>query len=118
MADVQSNELLVLAEQKPDNSGRYKKDGWKLRVVTWFGVTKGGKPWESTKLEKRKFFLDDDDAVKLGKAEGFTLEDMKIIQARWKEIIAMLANPPQVEQAQTQATTPPAQDSDPEMLQY
>ena len=97
MADVESKELLVITEKAPEKGEKYNKDGHKVRVVQWYGKTRQGKAWSSVKLERRKFFLDGDE-TKMGKAEGFTIEDLRAIQPRWKEILALMQNPPPVEQ--------------------
>lgn len=56
-----------------------------IRVVDWIV---NGKHY--VKLEKRDFFMGDGGEWKLGKASGFSLKDMEMIQDNWGEIIAAL----------------------------
>lgn len=102
MADeVKENELLVLAEKKPEKGERWNKPGWKLRVVQWIYARKGknvspGEKGQSTKLEKRQFYFDDEGEIRMGKAEGFDVDDMNAIKASWAKIIALLTCPPAI----------------------
>lgn len=87
-ADIQGIELLVLAEGRPRDDG----STWKLRVVQW--VVDGQS--KSVKLEKRKFFKDEYGNLKMGKAEGFSLDDLKSCNPKWGVIADLMKNPPPV----------------------
>jgi len=95
MADrIEDKDLLVLDSKEIDTSGRYEKPGYKLRIVQWLYARKDGDVGWSVKLERRKYFHNKDGEER-NKADGFSLDDLALIQKRWKEIIEIMKNPPE-----------------------
>ena len=86
MADIKDETLLSISKTEP-------RDGnWtEVRVVRWII---DGEP-KSVRFERRKFYNDKDTGeAKMGKAEGFTIADLKLVAAKWKEIISIIQTPP------------------------
>lgn len=97
MADnrrVEGKELLVLASAEPEAGERYDKNGFRLRVCQWLYEKRDGSVGGSVKLERRQFYLKDGEA-KIGKAEGLTLDDLKLLQDNWKKVVEIMKNPPE-----------------------
>jgi len=93
MADIKSNDRLIVKKvdpQAPEEGNKYGKNGYKLRVVEWIYAKRGGGEGSSISLEKRETFVGDDGDVRIGKAKGFSLEDLALVKANWNEIIAAM----------------------------
>lgn len=91
--DIKGVELLVLQESSADQKGNWKK----VRLVQWVVDGKA----VSVKLEKRGFFKTQDGDIRMGKAEGLGLSDMKLLMVKnnegataWARVMALMENPP------------------------
>jgi hypothetical protein len=97
---VDSKELLVIKQVKPEpasGESKYGKNGYTIRVVQWLYAGKGknkGSVQASTSLEKREFYLTEDGDLRTGKSKGLQLLDLIEVQQKWKEIVAILKDPP------------------------
>jgi hypothetical protein len=56
-------------------------------------------------LEKRDYYTKDGKELP-GKARGFTLEDLAFLHPKWKEMIALMKNPPKPPAAPSPASKP------------
>lgn len=84
---VRGIELLVIKDYP---SKKESGAGVKIRVVQW--VYDNG---SSVKLERRGYFTKEG-RVLTGKAEGLGWSDLEHIRPRWKEIVHLMTNPPEV----------------------
>ena len=112
MADVRSVELLVLR-----NAPSRDKEGCgiKLRVVQWIFKKKEGGEGSSVKFEKRSYFPGPDGDEHTGKAEGFGIDDFKLLKAvvdgetNFVRVMKLMENPPAIKPVA--APEPTADDS-------
>ena len=79
--------LLMVSKTDANDRGEHTE----LGVVQWFIDDEP----KTVMLTKRRFWKDDDGAERF-KPEGFRLVDLKAIQPKWKEIVAIMQNPPKV----------------------
>lgn len=97
---IESRDLFVIKKVEPQaatGEQRYGKQGYSLRVVQWIFSGKGknaGSVKGSVSLEKRETYMSEDGDVRNGKAKGFTIEDLKLIQERWEEVVSAMENAP------------------------
>lgn len=112
--DGKCNVLLLLAEKRPEIGEKWNSDGWTLRVEQWFGISSKGKAWQSTKLAKRKMTFDEDGAVITTSGQGLSLDDLNLVQQNWAQITALLANPPDAEEAAKNQPAPEKAPAKPE----
>lgn len=117
MADdkrIEDKDLLVLLEKSPEAGEKYNKNGFKLRVCQWLYGRRDGSVGGAVKLERRQLYIGDDGTTRNGKAEGFTLDDLGLIQKSWKQIIEIMKNPPEpawpVKEQAPQSAQAPAND--------
>jgi hypothetical protein len=98
---IESKDLLVVKKldpQGPEGESKYGKNGFKLRVVQWLFEGKGknkGTIQASVSLEKRETYLTEDGDVRIGKAKGFSLEDLSTIKDNWAKITSAMLNAPE-----------------------
>lgn len=62
--------------------------GWKLRLIQYFG--EGG---STVKLEKVSYFQAEG-KMREARRHGLGLSDLDILRPRWKEIVAVMKDPP------------------------
>ena len=89
MADIEAVELIVIAQGKEDEKG----NSWKLRLAQW--VVDGEA--KSIKLEKRRFWRNEQGELRTGKADGLRLQDLEACKPHWAKIMELMKNPPSVE---------------------
>lgn len=104
--NIESKQLYLVTEKKNEQQGRSTM----IRVVDWIAEGK-----HYPQLEKREFFTDDQGEWKMGKAKGFTRNDLLLVQDKWGEIMAALGSTlpedqrkPAPAAAAPTAPTPPA----------
>jgi hypothetical protein len=78
---IESKVLLIVQEKSNEERGTKMI----IRVVDWIVDNKN-----YPMLEKRQFFKGADGILKTGKAKGFNLSDLLLIQENWDEIVAAL----------------------------
>lgn len=93
-SEVKSRDILVLSRKDPELGERWNKTGFVIRVVEWLFEKKDGTTGSSISLEKRELYFDEDEAIKNGKAKGFTRAEFEMLRNRADEIDAALAGAP------------------------
>ncbi|MCX5794921.1 MAG: hypothetical protein NTY77_05465 [Elusimicrobia bacterium] len=89
-AEIVGQELMVIKDTGVNDRGNRTK----IRVVRWIVDDEP----KSIVLEKRNFFMYEEEGVepveRMGKCEGFRLNDLKAIYPKLKEISEIMKNPP------------------------
>lgn len=85
--------------------------GKMIKVVQW--VYERG---NTVKLEKRSYYTKDGKRLP-GKAEGLGLKDLKLIHPFWKEVVAIMKNPP-APKPRPQEPAPRAEEQDMEEVPF
>lgn len=81
--EIKSNVLLVVKRDEFQDGQKVTE----VRAIDWIVGTK-----HYPQLEKREMYLDLNGEWKMGKAKGFSLKDLIVIQERWPDIMVALGN--------------------------
>lgn len=85
--DIKDDVLWIVAQSENTNG----RGGTELRIVRWVADGKPGRPM----LEKRDWFLTEQDDRRAGKAKGMTETDLYLVVKNIREIARLLEVKPQ-----------------------